>query len=944
MTINILQIFTQQGWRRTGFINVLLVLVCGIVLLICLILSLKTGSSLNGTTIIYSGHCNDTSNLDIILHLLLNLLATGVLTSSNFFMQVVASPSREEVNTAHASFLSLDIGVLSTKNLRHISYFKGSSWVILVLSSLPIHLFLNSSIFETNYQGSNWHLTVATEAFTKGGDFFPPGASLAPAGSSYPSYVYKYDSHIYFFYYEDRMVPVVGYGVPVPLDLYGNKTSVVEQNITRTAALSSNWERLDINTCRNEYTLCKPRSRYRDMVLVVESDADDPRGWRREEVFNLTHNASLQWDKYVPQGVVNSLWYSTQCTVRRYPQINSGICYQSCGGVFGHEDIYGVPISESFPTDWAFTLQSFSNVTLLENDANFKFNDRFWNLTVRYCLAEPELTDCKIGISNILLMVVIICIFAKLGQCSIILWKLPRSSLVTLGDTMESFIRGPDFRTVGLGTLDIIDVRRLETQSRHHCSPEDETLTYKIKPRRWFPTNRRYLTIISRAVWARTYGLLLVSLAVITVFLQSCYTSNNSSFKGSFGYSDNVQITYLEIGFISQLIVTNTPQILLSLSYFSYSGFFTRLQAEKEWNSYSQKFQPLRVSYPMGKQISSYRLQLPYKYSIPLFCISVLCHWLLSNAFFLFIMVGGYGASDYSTSNTNNPSYFHVSDDSLIALGYSPPAILSLFIVACLLVPLPLLLSLRKPQGKMVAGASNSLVISAACHCRVSSLSNNDAGMNGSNHADAERSQIDDQQQEISTHHRESRDDLILLQDLVGCDLGPGSSSENHSQVDLVRGNGDAGGFRSLEEDNSTPMAEDLDQWEEKLRILSQSEIKWGAMALPIHLADAMGDVRRETVMHLGLGDESCNIKSPGEGECVPPFKYFTGPKWGGGTALSGPVETDPDQQSRPGLAPPLVRVAPSKARVLHRGSGGTLQVTRVWPAKTLSAMPDRAR
>lgn len=62
-------------------------------------------------------------------------------------------------------------------------------------------------------------------------------------------------------------------------------------------------------------------------------------------------------------------------------------------------------------------------------------------------------------------------------------------------------------------------------------------------------------------------------------------------------------------------------------------------------------------------------------------------------------------------------------------------------------------------------------------------------------------------------------------------------------------------------------MAEDLEQWEEKLRILSQSEIKWGAMALPIHLADAMGDVRRETVMHLGLGDESCNIKSPGEGE-----------------------------------------------------------------------------
>lgn len=135
-------------------------------------------------------------------------------------------------------------------------------------------------------------------------------------------------------------------------------------------------------------------------------------------------------------------------------------------------------------------------------------------------------------------------------------------------------------------------------------------------------------------------------------------------------------------------------------------------------------------------------------------------------------------------------SYFHVTDDSLIAMGYSPPAILSLFIVACILIPLPFLFSLRKLQGKMVAGASNSLVISAACHCCVSSLSGNDTDMEGSSHAEAERSQVDGQEQEICTHHRESNNDFILLEDLVECGLGQDSSSDNHSQVDLVRGNG----------------------------------------------------------------------------------------------------------------------------------------------------------
>ncbi|KAI1090732.1 hypothetical protein F5B19DRAFT_462055 [Rostrohypoxylon terebratum] len=877
MALNIPENFTLTGWRRTGFINVLLVLGCGVALLICLIMSLKTGSSLYETTIIYSGRCNDTSNLNIILHLLLNLLATVVLASSNFFMQVVASPSREEINVAHASFLSLDIGVLSTKNLRHISYFKGLSWAVLVISSLPIHLFLNSSIFETNYQGSDWHLTVATEAFTKGGDFFPPGASLTPAGSSYPSDTYICYQNLCGYYrsdkfYESGQLLVDGYGDAVPLDLYENKASSVEQNIIRAATSSSNWVELDINTCRIEYALCKPRSQYRDVVLVVESGADDPRGWRREEVFNLTQNASLQWDKYVPQGNINTLWYSTQCKVWRTLQFNDDSCEQSCGGVFGNGDGLQVPASRDFPTDWEFTLQSSSNITLVKSDANFKYNDAFWNLTVKHCLAEPYISDCKIGVSNILLMVVIICISAKVIQCSVVLWKLPRTSLVTLGDAVESFIRNPDFRTVGLGTLDIMDIHHLETRPRHHWLPGDETLTSKIKPRRWLPANRRYMSIIPRTVWARTYGLLLVSLAVTTIFFESCYKSNHSSFKGSFGYSDNVRVTDLEIGYMAQLIVANIPQILLSLSYFSYNSFFTRLLAEQEWNSYSQKFQPLRVSHPIGKQISSYRLQLPYKYSIPLLSISVLCHWLLSNAFFLFVMTGGYGTRNLH-ADTASLSYFHVPDDSLISLGYSPPAILTLFIVVCLLIPLPFLFSLRKLQNKMVAGASNSLVISAACHCRVPPSLNNDTDMKGSNHVEVKRSRVDNHEQEVIwTDHVESGNGSILLQDLVGCDRDPGQGSlpDDHSQADLVRSNGDAGGVRSLEEDNSTPMAEDLEQWEEKLRIVSQSELRWGAMPLPSYLAEAMDDVRRETVMHLGFGDESCNIRSPGEGEwCV---------------------------------------------------------------------------
>lgn len=87
--------------------------------------------------------------------------------------------------------------------------------------------------------------------------------------------------------------------------------------------------------------------------------------------------------------------------------------------------------------------------------------------------------------------------------------------------------------------------------------------------------------------------------------------------------------------------MANTPQLILSFCYFALNSFLTRIQVEEEWNSYSRSYKPLRVSHPKGEQTSHYRLQLPYKYSIPLIGMSILLHWILSNAIFLTIIEGG---------------------------------------------------------------------------------------------------------------------------------------------------------------------------------------------------------------------------------------------------------------------------------------------------------------
>lgn len=188
------------------------------------------------------------------------------------------------------------------------------------------------------------------------------------------------------------------------------------------------------------------------------------------------------------------------------------------------------------------------------------------------------------------------------------------------------------------------------------------------------------------------------------------------------------------------VLLANSPQLLLSVSYFVYNSLFTRLQVEKEWNRYSKDYRPLRVTAPVGEQVSTYRLQLPYRYSIPLITISIILHWLVSNTLYVFIIEGGkfpiapikspnsnissppgYYSITTSDSSTAPPTGLGLSDDAYIGIGFSSLAILTVFILACVLVPVPIALCIPRIDGDMVIGGSNSRVISAACHAPPSS-------------------------------------------------------------------------------------------------------------------------------------------------------------------------------------------------------------------------------
>ena len=157
-------------------------------------------------------------------------------------------------------------------------------------------------------------------------------------------------------------------------------------------------------------------------------------------------------------------------------------------------------------------------------------------------------------------------------------------------------------------------------------------------------------------------------------------------------------------GLVFTVLISNSLQLLLSTLYLGYNSLFTSMYLIQEWNSYATKRRPLRVTSATGAQRSTYWLQLPYKYSIPLLIASATLHWLVSQSIFLarVIAVDADGSEDVV--------------DSISTCGYSNIALIFVLGLGSLLVIVVLLLGFWRFQVEMPIAGSCSAAISAACH------------------------------------------------------------------------------------------------------------------------------------------------------------------------------------------------------------------------------------
>ncbi|KAF1928320.1 uncharacterized protein M421DRAFT_63465 [Didymella exigua CBS 183.55] len=316
---------------------------------------------------------------------------------------------------------------------------------------------------------------------------------------------------------------------------------------------------------------------------------------------------------------------------------------------------------------------------------------------VKYCLSEPAVSRCRLQFTPTIAAIVTVLNLFKALLMWFVIYSTKEDPLLTMGDAVASFLDERDPTTV-----------RSSLISLHDCKAD-----YDAGAKPWRDQRTRWKDTTSRLRRGVTLGLFATALLVIINLLvwgtkaiaRNASIGPNAIFALGFGTIDTRALIYGDFptDMISLVLIANLPQVILSFLYFAYNGTFTAMLLGYEWTSYAYKRKGLRVSHvPSGLQRSTYFLQLPYRFGIPLVVLSGTLHWLVSQSIFVVAL------DQYDRTGVYN--------DSRISCGYSPVAMLVVVVLGIFMVATVVGFGYIPYRSGMPLAGSCSLAISAACH------------------------------------------------------------------------------------------------------------------------------------------------------------------------------------------------------------------------------------
>lgn len=338
-------------------------------------------------------------------------------------------------------------------------------------------------------------------------------------------------------------------------------------------------------------------------------------------------------------------------------------------------------VSVGNSTTWQMT--NIPEITVSNSNLTSNWTETY-NATVEYCFVERYPPPCRIKGSPMIFLMVMLSNLVKLACLVIVLCQSSFKPLATVGDAISSFLEDPDSTTKGLGP---ISCRQAQKLSR----------PFRRSGRVWEPDTKPCAFNVGFVRCLFSWGLgMLVGTGNVVFLISSLFQSGGSGTL----FAD------LQLPILANVILANTPQLALTVLYFPYNHVWTCMLAGREITAFANQRKSLRTSAPKGKQRSTYFLQLPYRYSVPILVASIFNHWTVSQMFYLTetISYDIYGRRSGATNEVNYAVY-----------SATFPSMGLIWSLLFLLLPQWLYGGLHYEDSIPTVGTC-SLAISAACH------------------------------------------------------------------------------------------------------------------------------------------------------------------------------------------------------------------------------------
>jgi hypothetical protein len=439
-------------------------------------------------------------------------------------------------------------------------------------------------------------------------------------------------------------------------------------------ARNNELARFEPKDCINEYS--KMIQSFRRNVLLVGSDADFPPSdaERTSVTTKRLFNDTRIYDF--------SIYRSSSAKSTSNP-----------------DDAYSWICQETNTTDLIYGWCA-SHLDEVKNRPQWAVN----GFNVDYCLSEAAPPLCRL---HILLPIGWLVTCLNLLKALLIYYTafmIKEEPLMTMGDAVASFMERPEPRTKNLCLLTKKDIKK-----QPHFTPAG--------PRPWSSKVDRWKDATSKTRRITTMTMFMIALIIVSALLGAGVnamkandqsTSLQALTKLGFGAIDpRTIIQWNIVKTMENILVANLAQPILSFLYFSYNGLFTCMLLGYEWSLYAHERKGLRVSRARsGAQRSTYFLQLPYRYSLPLMGLSGVLHWLVSQSIFLVAidLYGVIGGEDIGGSS------------NYMSCGYSPIAIVSVLVLGIFMVIAGFGFGFIPYKPGINLASSCSAAISAACH------------------------------------------------------------------------------------------------------------------------------------------------------------------------------------------------------------------------------------